>query len=115
VNNNNFVLVAVAAVAVLVFLVFLLVFLPVLRLWLQALLTKTPVGIGDILALRLRRIPPELIVHAAITLSQRGVRVPVNEIAECWLKHGVGREMNATQLATLVAAERADRADPPQA
>ena len=104
----------VAAVAVLVFLFFLVLFFSVIRLWLQALLTNTPISIVEIIGFKLRRIPPELIVHAAITLAQRGVKVPASEIAECYLKHGVGREMNATQLATLVVAQRADSARPPQ-
>ena len=112
--NFQHVVLAVAAVTALFFLVFLILFFSVLRLWIQARLTNTPVSIREIIGLRLCRIPAELIVQAAITLSQRGVRVPVDEIAECYIKHGEGREMNATQLATLVAAERADRAEPPQ-
>lgn len=113
--NFQHVILFVAAVTALFFLVFLFLFFSVLRLWIQARLTNTPVSIGEIIGLRLQRIPAELIVRVATTLSQRGVRVPVDEIAECYLKHGEGREMNATQLATLVAAERADRADPPRA
>jgi uncharacterized protein YqfA (UPF0365 family) len=112
--NFQYFILFVAAVTGLFFLVFLILFLSVLRLWVQARRTNTPVSIGEIIVLRLCRLPAGLIVHAAITLSQRGVRVPVDEIAECYEKHGEGREMNATQLATLVAAERADRADPPQ-
>ena len=108
--NGNPVILAVAAVMVLVFLVFLLLFFSVIRLWIQALLTNTPVGIGDIISLRLRRIPPELVVQAAIALLQRGVRVPAREIADCYLKHGAPRDMTATQLATLVVSERADSA-----
>jgi uncharacterized protein YqfA (UPF0365 family) len=110
--NGDPVILAVAAVAVLVFLVFLVLIFSVIRIWIQALLTNTPVSIVEIISLRLRRIPPTLVVHAAITLSQRGVKVPVREIAECYLKHGVGREMTATRLATLVAAERADSNSP---
>jgi uncharacterized protein YqfA (UPF0365 family) len=113
--NGNPVILAVALAMVLVFLVFLLMFLPVIRLWVQALRNGTQVGIGDIIALRLRRVPPELIVHAAIALRQHGHRVPAREIADCYLKHGAPPDMNATQLATLVAAERADRAGTPQA
>jgi uncharacterized protein YqfA (UPF0365 family) len=112
--NGNQVFVVIAAVTALVFLVFLVLFFSVLRLWIQALLTGTPISIVEIIGLRLRRIPPQLIVHTAITLAQRGVRAPVREIVDCYLKHGVGRDMNATQLATLVVAERADSAPPPQ-
>jgi uncharacterized protein YqfA (UPF0365 family) len=112
--NGNQVFVVVAAVMALVFFVFLVLFFSVLRLWIQALLTGTPISIVEIIGLRLRRIPPQLIVQAAITLAQRGVKVPTREIVDCYLKHGADRDMNATQLATLVVAERADSPNPPQ-
>jgi uncharacterized protein YqfA (UPF0365 family) len=112
--NFQHVILGVAVVTALFFLVFLFLFLSALRLRARALRANTPVSIGEIIVLRLCRMPAELIVHAAIALHQRGVRVPVDEIAECYIKHGEGREMNATQLATLVAAERADRAEQPQ-
>jgi uncharacterized protein YqfA (UPF0365 family) len=69
-------------------LVFLLMFGSVILLWIRAFASHTRVSIGDIIALRLRRVPPELIVDAAIMLSLRGVRVPTRDIADCYLKHG---------------------------
>src|SRR5438132_11138205 len=99
-NGNEWLLV-VAAVAGLVFLVFLVLLFSVLRLWVQSLLTNTPVSVFEIISLRLRRLPATLIVHAAINLAQRGVKVPVREIADCYLKYGPDRAMNATQLATF--------------
>jgi uncharacterized protein YqfA (UPF0365 family) len=104
----------IAAVMALVFFVFLALFFSILRLWLQALLTGTPVSFAEIIQLRLTNLPITMLVHATIALHQRGVRVPLREVAECYLKHGVGREINATQLATLVVARRADSAKPPQ-
>jgi uncharacterized protein YqfA (UPF0365 family) len=111
---NNAIGLIVAAVMALVFLAFLAVLFPILRLWLQALLTGTPVSFAEIIQLRLTNLPLTTIVHAAIALHQRGVKVPLREVAACYLKHGVGREMNATQLATLVVAQRADSTKPPQ-
>src|SRR5690349_16314994 len=104
--NGDPVMLAVAAVMVAVFLVFLLLLFVHLRLWIQALLTNTPVGIFDIIGMRLRRCPPQLIVHAMIVLHQRGTKVPVREVELCYL---AARETGtsvatATELATLVEA-----------
>jgi uncharacterized protein YqfA (UPF0365 family) len=105
---------AAAVVTALLLLVILFLILSAARLRARALRANTPVSIGEIVMLRMARMPAELIVDAAIALSQRGVTVPVDEIAECYEKHGEGREMNATQLATLVVADRADREESPQ-
>src|SRR4051812_29320254 len=106
--NGDPVVLAVAAVMAAVFVVFLLLLFVHLRLWIQALLTDTPVGIFDIVGMRLRRCPPTLIVHAMIVLHQRGVKVPVREVE---LGYFAARKTGtsvatATELADLVEAAR---------
>jgi uncharacterized protein YqfA (UPF0365 family) len=102
----------VAVVAVLVFLVFLLFFLSLLRLWIQCLLTNTHISIMDLIGMKLRRTPPELIVRTAIMLTQRGVQVRATEIESCYLASG-GAVTNPIQLATLVVEQRNEsRAEP---
>lgn len=105
--NGNDVVLAVAAVAAAVFGLFLLVFFFTLRLWVQALLTNTPVSIFGIIGMRLRGTPPKLILHAAIALRQRGEMVTVDEVERCYLAHGIGSGMSATELADLVQEKRA--------
>jgi uncharacterized protein YqfA (UPF0365 family) len=106
VNQNQLVMGAVATVMILVFLVFLLLLFIHLRLWIQALLTNTPVGLLDIIGMRLRGCPPELLVHAAIALSQRGVRVSGRDMEGCYLAAVMRGERpeTATELADLVDA-----------
>lgn len=106
--NADPVMLAVAAVMVAVFAVFLVLLFVHLRLWLQALLTNTPVGLFDIIGMRLRRCPPQMVVHAMIELHQRGLKVPVQEVEMCYF---AARETGtsvatATELAALVEAAR---------
>ena len=105
--NGDAVLLAVAAVAAAVFALFLLLTFLNLRLWVQALLTNTPVSVFGILGMRLRGTPPKLILHAAIALRQRGEMVTVEEVERCYLAHAIGSSMSATELADLVSEKRA--------
>jgi uncharacterized protein YqfA (UPF0365 family) len=96
----------VAAVVALAFFVFLLLFLSVVRVWLQGMLSGVPVGIADVIGMRLRRSPPDLIVRAAIVLKTRGVAVPLGEVETTYLAHGEGLT-SPTELAELVLERRA--------
>lgn len=102
---NKELILIVAAVALLVFLVFLAIFLAFLRLWIQALLTGVRISIMELIAMKLRRTPPELIVRTAIALKQRGVEAGVVEIEACYFASG-GEVTDPIQLATLVLEQR---------
>jgi uncharacterized protein YqfA (UPF0365 family) len=114
---GNLIVAGVAAVTAVVFLVFLAMFFVHLRLWLQAMLTGTPVSIIDILGMRLRKCPPDLIVHAAIALHQRGVKVPVRDVEGYYLASVVAGEQitSAEELADLVEDARQPDPDTPNA
>jgi uncharacterized protein YqfA (UPF0365 family) len=114
--NQTQIMLVIAVVMGIVLLVFLLLLLPVVRLKTQALLTNTPVGVADILRMRLRRCPPHLIVHAAIELRQRGVAASVRDIEVCYLATAAGGAPVATasELADLVEeVKRNDLGSPP--
>jgi uncharacterized protein YqfA (UPF0365 family) len=85
----------------------LAVLFPLLRLWIQAHLTHVRVSLLDLVGMKIRRTPPELIIRAAITLMQRNLDVPVVEIEACYLGHRDSVK-NAMELATLVVKQRAD-------
>lgn len=87
----------VAAASMLLFAVTFLLMYVFLRLWIQAILTKTPVNLGEIIRMRIIGCPPELIVRAMIALTQRGVPVNANEMMNCY----------------LAAVERGERVDTP--
>src|SRR5687768_12325456 len=113
--NGNEVIAAVAALGVVFWLAFLAFFFVFLRLWVQALLTNTPVSILDIVRMRLRRCPPQLIVHAMIELSQRGVKVTAQEAEGCYLAAAVHGERIATaaELADLLEDVKRNSPDAP--
>jgi uncharacterized protein YqfA (UPF0365 family) len=102
------VMIAVALVMTLVFLCFLILFFSVIRLWVQALLLGVPASITDIIRMRLRRIPPALIIHTAILLKEYKVAVPMREIERCYLEHGLHAQ-SATNLATIVVEQQSKR------
>jgi uncharacterized protein YqfA (UPF0365 family) len=100
-NKPDPLILAVAATTALVFLVFMLLLFSAVRLWIQALLTHTPVSILEIIGMRLRKTPPQLIVHATIALRQRGVAATARGVESCYLAFGRDRVATATQLADL--------------
>ncbi|MCW8131013.1 MAG: flotillin-like protein FloA [Planctomycetota bacterium] len=52
-------------------------------LWVQALLSGAPVGMLDLLAMRLRRVPLQMVVQARITAKKAGMDIPT----EKWEAH----------------------------
>ena len=100
------VMIAVALVMTLVFLCFLLaVFLHSHASGRSGSPARRPASITDIIRMRLRRIPPFLIIHTAILLKEYKVAVTVPEIEQFYLAHGA-HTRNATELATLIVKER---------
>jgi uncharacterized protein YqfA (UPF0365 family) len=108
--NDNELRLVFAATAVIFFIVANVFMFAFVRLWIQALLTKTPVSLGEIIRMRLVGCPPELIVRAMIALSQRGVKVSANEMMNCYLAARMRDEpvATATELAELMEEIKRD-------
>jgi uncharacterized protein YqfA (UPF0365 family) len=93
-----FVMLAVIIIA----LVILFSFIP-MGLWISALAAGVRVGIFQLIGMRLRRIPPALIVNSKIKADKAGLKVSANQLEAHYLAGGnVDRVVNA-----LIAAERA--------
>ena len=79
---------AVAIIVVsLVAVVFFFYFVPV-GLWIQALTSGSPVGIMTLIAMRLRRVPPSVIVEARITGVKAGLELSYDELEAHFLAGG---------------------------
>jgi len=79
---------AVAIIVVsLVALVFFFYFVPV-GLWIQALSSGSSVGIMTLIAMRLRRVPPAIIVEARITGIKAGLDLSYDELEAHYLAGG---------------------------
>ena len=114
--NGDEVILAAAAVGALIWLAFLAFFLLFGRLWLQAMLTDTPVSILDLVRMRLRGCPPKLVIHAMTDLSRRGIEVTAREAERCYLAAAARGEPvgTAAELADLLAAVKRIAPDAPR-
>lgn len=82
---------------------FLLYFIPV-GLWISALASGVPISIVDLIAMRLRKVPPAVIVNAMITAQKAGIPVEKDFLEAHYLAGGhVIKVVNA-----LVSADKAN-------
>jgi uncharacterized protein YqfA (UPF0365 family) len=77
-------------------------FIPV-ALWIAALSSGASVGLGTLIAMRLRRVPPKMIVEPRISAVKAGVELSVDELEAHFLAGGnVANVVNA-----LISADKA--------
>jgi uncharacterized protein YqfA (UPF0365 family) len=107
--NVDPVVLAVVIACGLVFVAVMAGLFSVLRPWVMAHLANVNISMLDIVRMKLCRIPPTLIIHAAITLKHKNIEVSVTELEACYLGSR-GEVKNAMELATLVVKKRADAA-----
>lgn len=75
-----------------------------LTLWLQALVSGAKVGLINIIFMRLRKVPPKLIVESKIMAVKAGIEVTSDDLESHFLAGGnVGRVIQA-----LIAADKAN-------
>lgn len=62
------------------FLVFIFLYFVPVRLWIAALASGAGVSIGTLVAMRLRRVPPQNIVNPRISAVKAGLDIPTNDL-----------------------------------
>ena len=93
-----------AVIAVVVVIVLFFVVISYVNLWLQALVSNARVGLLNIIFMRLRKVPPKLIVESKIMAVKAGVVVSADELESHFLAGGnVLRVVQA-----LIAADKAN-------
>jgi uncharacterized protein YqfA (UPF0365 family) len=93
------VMVGIAVVVVL----FTVMYLVPLRLWIAAIASQAHVSILTMVAMRLRRVPPAVVVGARISAVKAGLQVPINLLEAHFLAGGrVDSVVNA-----LISADKA--------
>lgn len=95
--------VAVFVVLGLLALVFLIVLFKYVGLYVQALLAKADVGLLDMVAMSLRKVPPALIVRVKVMAVQAGLPLNTKDVEAHYLAGG--NVLNVTKA--LIAAHRA--------
>jgi len=78
----------IAVGALCLFAVIGVLYLVPLRLWVAAFAARADVGIGQLIGMRLRRVPPEKIVNARINAVKAGLDIPVDRIEAHYLAGG---------------------------
>jgi uncharacterized protein YqfA (UPF0365 family) len=83
-------------------LAFLLYFIPV-QLWIAAWSSGAPVGIFTLIAMRLRRVPPAVVITSRISAVKAGLDIALNDLEAHYLAGGnVQKTVNA-----LISADKA--------
>jgi len=90
-------------VGIVFFLILFFYFIPV-GLWITALAARVRIGIGSLIGMRLRKIPPSLIVNALINAQKAGLDITSSMLETHYMAGGnVVRVVNA-----LIAADKAN-------
>ena len=98
---------ALTFIIVVLFIVAIILFLMIARfisLWFQALVSKTPISLLNIVAMSLRKVPPRIIVNARINLTKAGLKDITTEDLET---HYLAGGNVSSVVAALIAASKA--------
>ena len=79
--------VIITVIAVLLFLMLFLYFIP-LNLWITAVFSGVRISILQLILMRIRKVPPGVIVNALITSTKAGLKVTSNEVETHFLAGG---------------------------
>jgi uncharacterized protein YqfA (UPF0365 family) len=89
-------------IAVVVFVIFAIVF-SFFSVWLRAWLAGAPVGMLNLLAMKLRQVPFSLVVDARVTAKKAGIDIPIDDIEAHYLAGG----NVVPTVQALIAAQKA--------
>ncbi len=96
------VLLLVIVVAVIVVLFLFFYFIPV-GLWISALAARVRIGIGELVGMRLRRVPPRIILGSQISATKAGLAIPTSFLEAHYLAGGHVENV----VTALIAADKA--------
>ena len=97
------IMVVLMVLAGIVILTFVIIFLNFLGVWIRALMSGARVTLGSLVGMKLRRVPPSLIVDARIRLVKSGLELATDPLEAHYLAGGdVINVVNA-----LIAADKA--------
>jgi uncharacterized protein YqfA (UPF0365 family) len=84
-SSATFILIAAFAGIVLLFV--FLYFVPV-NLWITAQFSNVPVGLLELVGMRIRKVPPNVIVNSMITATKAGLQLTTNDLETHFLAGG---------------------------
>jgi len=96
--------VMVVIILLIILALFMIFWLVPVRLWIAAWSANAYVGITTLIAMRLRRVPPNQIVNSYISAMKAGLKISVNDLEAHFLAGG-----NVTAVVTaLISADKAN-------
>ncbi len=84
---SNTVFILIVAFGGLILLFIFLYFVPV-NLWITAIFANVKVGIGELIGMRIRKVPPSIIVNSLITATKAGLDLTTNDLETHYLAGG---------------------------
>lgn len=94
----------VAAVLIVIALIFAFVFISFLKVWLRALVSGAHISLINLIGMKLRGVPPRLVVHGRIAAMKAGLQVDSDLMEAHFLAGG-----NLIRvIEALIAADKAD-------
>ena len=82
------------------------VMLGVLKLYVQALFSDAKVAMLDLIMMRLRKVPPEVVVLNRITAKKAGIDIPTDLMEAHYLARGNVSRVVAAMIAASMRASR---------
>ncbi len=96
-------LIVVVIIAVIIFLWLFFYFVPI-GLWFSAVFAKVYVPIGQLIAMRIRKVPPSIILNALVNSSKAGLKLNRDDLEAHYLAGGNVR----TVVNALISADKAN-------
>lgn len=96
-------MIAIIAVALILFIIVISWLVPI-GLWITAIAAGVKVGIFDLVAMRLRRVPPATIVEPQINATKAGLNLSLDDLEAHFLAGG----RVSSVVAALIAADKAN-------
>lgn len=85
ISNSTFILLTVFAGVIVLFI--FLYFVPV-NLWITAIFSNVKVGLLELVGMRIRKVPPSVIVNSLITATKAGLNLSTNDLETHFLAGG---------------------------
>lgn len=101
---NDIPLVPILIIAGAIVFIFLFLFFVPVGLWITAMFSGVRVGIGQLIGMRLRKIPPSIVVNNLIKATKAGLKITTTEIETHYLAKG---NVNAV-IDALISADKAN-------
>lgn len=93
----------VTIVAIIIGIIIFLYFVPV-NLWITAIFSGVKVGLFELVFMRIRKVPPSVIVNSLITATKAGLQVTTSELETHYLAGG----NVASVIKALISADKAN-------